>query len=466
MRSRPAAGIGQLGARLALAFIAVALAAIAVNAVVFALILGSDIGSGVDSQENGLASAAALTAAAGFRGPGWADADLTPLFQLADRAGTAVQVRGNTGRVIGSSPRFASYSSDDAHSTPVIVRGRTVGHVTTRYSSKAIGVMVRGIGATRWRSRLIAAGIAAAIALVVSLVVARAITRPLEQVLEAVRARGAGRRFVRIERVRGIGVLRELLESFNQASRALDERDRLQRNLVADVAHELRTPVAVLQASHEAMIDGVTEPTPENLESLREEVLRLARMVDDLQRLAAAESAALQLKLVPHDLSAVAAEAAAKLRDTFAVAGVGLELRLTEVQVRCDAARMREVVSNLLTNALKFTLPAGCVVLESGPVDGTGIARVRVSDTGIGIPPDELPHVTERFFRGARSHELAAGSGIGLTIVAELVSAHSGELAIASETGEGTEVTVELPKAGSAESRRLPLLRLVSGRGP
>src|SRR5579859_5496535 len=129
MRSRPAAGIGQLGARLALAFIAVALAAIAVNAVVFALIFGSDIGSGVDLQENGLASTAALTAAAGFRGPGWADADLTPLFQLAERAGTAVQVRGNTGRVIGSSPRFASYTSDDAHTTPVIVRGRAVGHV-------------------------------------------------------------------------------------------------------------------------------------------------------------------------------------------------------------------------------------------------------------------------------------------------------------------------------------------------
>src|SRR5215467_9017692 len=145
--------------------------------------------------------------------------------------------------------------------------------------------------------------------------------------LSAVRARGAGRRFVRIERVRGVGVLRELLESFNQASRALDERDRLRRNLVADVAHELRTPVAVLQASHEAMIDGVTEPTPENLESLHEEVLRLARMVDDLQRLASAESAALQLKLIRCDMSAIVAEAAGNLNETFAAGGVRLEQR-------------------------------------------------------------------------------------------------------------------------------------------
>jgi signal transduction histidine kinase len=461
MPIRRVAVIGQLGGRLALAFVAVALAAIAVNALIFAAIFGSDVGSDVAHQEKSLTGAAALTAGAAYRGDGWAHAELAPVFAFANFAGTAVQVRDDSGRLIGSSRRFAAFSSEHARTQPVIVRGRRVGRVAVRFSSRAIGVMVRGFGARTWHSRLIAAGIAALIALVVSLVVARAITRPLEQVVAAVRARGAGRRFVRIDRVRGVGVLRELLESFNQASRALDEHDRLQRNLVADVAHELRTPVAVLQASHEAMIDGVTEPTPENLESLREEVLRLARMVDDLQRLAAAESAALQLRLVPCDLSAVGAAAAGKLRDTFAAAGVSLEQRLTEVMVRCDAARMREVVSNLLTNALKFTPPGGLVVLDSGPVDGTGLARVRVTDTGIGIPANELPHVTERFFRGARSHEMAAGSGIGLTIVDELVRAHSGELVIVSDPDTGTRVSILLPEAGSAESRRLPLLRLV-----
>jgi two-component system sensor histidine kinase BaeS len=454
MPNRRVAGIGLLGARLALAFVAVALAAIAVNAVIFGELFHSDVGRDLAKQESSLGAAAALTAGAAYQGVGWAHADLAPVFTLARFSGTAVQIRNDSGRLIGSSRRFAAFPPRHARSVPVIVRGRRVGRVAVRYSAGAIGSMARGFESKTWRPRLIASGIAALIALVVSLIVARAITRPLEEMLQAVRARGAGRRFVRIERIRGVGVLRELLETFNQASRAVDERDRLQRNLVADVAHELRTPVAVLQASHEAMIDGVTEPTPDNLESLREEVLRLARMVDDLQRLAAAEAAALQLRLVPHDLSAVAAEAAGKLLDAFATAGVALEQQLASAMVRCDAARMREVVSNLLTNALKFTPQGGRVLLESGPVDGTGLARVRVSDSGIGIPVHELPHVTGRFFRGARSYEMAAGSGIGLTIVDKLVQAHCGELTIASEQDTGTQVTIVLPVADSAESRR------------
>jgi two-component system sensor histidine kinase BaeS len=283
------------------------------------------------------------------------------------------------------------------------------------------------------------------------------VTSPLETMLDAIRARGAGDRRARVRQVRGVGVQRELQEAFNWSMDALDKQDRLRRNLVADVAHELRTPVAILQASNEAMLDGVTDPTPQNLESLREEVLRLARMVDDLQRLAAAESAALQLSLVPCDLAAVTAQAAGPLREFFGGAGVSLTERLAEVQVMCDPGRIREVTSNLLTNALKFTPPGGSVVLDTGP-DETGMARIGVRDTGIGIPPDELPHVTERFFRGLRSPRMAAGTGIGLTIVAELVQAHRGQLDIASGPGTGTQVTITLPLA-AAESRRLALLQ-------
>jgi two-component system, OmpR family, sensor histidine kinase BaeS len=465
MSGRRVAGIGQLGARLALAFVAVALAAIFVNALLSAEILGGDFNRLVKQQERGLADASALASAAAYGNMGWKHADLDSVYALADRADAGVRVWDGAGRIVGSSPNFASLPTSHARTMPVIVRGAKVGQVTTRFDPRTAGQMVRAFEARKWHSRLIAAGLAALIALVVSVAVALPITRPLEQMLEAVRARGAGRRFIRIEKPRGVGVIRELLAAYNEMSHALDERDRLQRNLVADVAHELRTPVAVLQASHEAMIDGVTEPTPENLESLREEVLRLARMVDDLQCLASAESAALQLRLVHCDMSAIVAEAADNLRETFAVAGVGFEQHLTSAMVRCDAARMREMVTNLLTNALKFTPRGGCVLVESGPLDGTRVAKVRVSDTGVGIPADELPHVTERFFRGARSLEMADGSGIGLTIVDELVRAHSGELTIASEPGVGTQVTIALPEADSAESRRLPLLRLVTGHG-
>jgi two-component system, OmpR family, sensor histidine kinase BaeS len=198
----------------------------------------------------------------------------------------------------------------------------------------------------------------------------------------------------------------------------------------------------------------VTEMTPDNICALRGEVLRLAKMVDDLQRLAAAESASLQLTLARQNLAVIAEEAAGSLADSFNAAGVRLSRRLSEVYVMCDRARMHDVISNLLTNSLKFTQPGGSVVLNVGR-DGSEMASIEVNDTGVGIPPGDLPHVTDRFFRGAYSAQMATGSGIGLTIVAELVEAHRGCLDIRSEIGEGTEVTVTLPVAAmSPECRR------------
>ncbi len=135
--------------------------------------------------------------------------------------------------------------------------------------------------------------------------------------LRAQRARGAGDRNARVQAEGGVGIVREVVDGFNWQANVLDQQDRLQRNLVANVAHEIRTPIAILQAGHEAMLDGMTEPTPENLASLRDEVLRLARMVDDLQRLAAAEAAALQLKSTNHDLAAIAADAADSLSEPY-----------------------------------------------------------------------------------------------------------------------------------------------------
>jgi two-component system sensor histidine kinase BaeS len=450
-------GIGQLGRRLALVFVAVALAAITVNVVISAETVGADINRIAVEQEAGLAQSVAATAAASYQGGTWANADLDSTFERAMRGDAAVLVRDNAGHIVGQSKRFSTLPTAHRRIVPINLGHDRIGQLTVRFSASSPGAMVRRFEEIKWHARLAAAGIAALIALVVSLIVARAITGPLEQLLGAVRARPRGNRSAQISPVRGTGVIRELLESFNESAVALDKQDRLRRNLVADVAHELRTPVAVLQASLEAMVDGVTEVTPDGVASLRDEVLRLGKMVEDLQRLAAAESASLQLRLAPHDLAEIAGEAADSLGDAFRVADVTLERQLTEVHVMCDPARMREIVSNLLTNSLKFTPPGGMVRLSVGP-DGGGMAAIGVNDTGVGIPAEELPHVTERFFRGVRSSEMAAGSGIGLTIVAELVHAHHGRLDIASLPGTGTAVTVTLPVA-AAESRRLALLR-------
>jgi two-component system sensor histidine kinase BaeS len=224
----------------------------------------------------------------------------------------------------------------------------------------------------------------------------------------------------------------------------LGREDQLRRDVVADVAHELRTPVAILQAGHEALLDGVIDPTPGQLSSLRDEVLRLARLVDDLHTLSAAEAAALQLSLDPCDLAEIADAAAGSLAGRFEAAGITIERRLTPVSVLADAQRMHQVVTNLLSNALKFTPAGGRVTLETGPAGRE--ARLGVADTGGGIPDDELPRIFDRFWRGRQAAGVA-GSGIGLAVVAELVRAHGGAVEATSTPGRGTQVFVTLPRA-------------------
>ena len=209
---------------------------------------------------------------------------------------------------------------------------------------------------------------------------------------------GGGDRSARAGDVQGPAELQDLAIAFDQMAESVARQETVRRNLVADVAHELRTPVAVLQAGHEALLDGVTEPTPEQLGSLRDEVLRLARMVDDLQRLAAAEAAALQLTLIACDLAEIAGTAADRLAGAFDAADITVDRQLSSVQVMGDPGRLHEVIGNLLTNALKFTPAGGSVLVQARPADQRALLRVR--DSGAGIPPDELPHIFDRFFRG------------------------------------------------------------------
>ncbi|MGH3296560.1 MAG: sensor histidine kinase, partial [Trebonia sp.] len=180
------------------------------------------------------------------------------------------------------------------------------------------------------------------------------------------------------------------------------------------------------------------------LGSLRDEVLRLARMVDDLQTMAAADAAVLQLTRERHDLAGIAGSAADSLARRFETAEVALDRQLAPAPALADERWMHQVVTNLLGNALKFT-PAGGTVTISTRLDGPS-AVLEVADTGVGIPPDELPRVFDRYWRGQAAAQ-TSGSGIGLAIAAELAWAHGGTLTAASEPGEGTRFTLTLPGA-------------------
>jgi two-component system sensor histidine kinase BaeS len=224
---------------------------------------------------------------------------------------------------------------------------------------------------------------------------------------------------------------------------SLEREDQLRRALVADVAHELRTPIAIMQAETEALADGLISPSPSALSSLNEEAVRLARMVEDLQTLASAEAAGLDLQPRPLDLGRVAADAADSLSRRFQASGVELEQQLPPTPALGDPRRLHQVVTNLLDNAAKYTPPGGTVTVRSGTEDGDAV--LEVTDTGPGIPPDERALVWDRFYRG-RSGRFADGSGIGLAVVKELVDAHGGRITIGEANGGGARFTVRLPR--------------------
>jgi len=434
-----------IGLRLALAFLGVALAAVALLAGLTAVFAAADVSSLASRQRAQLTDAIAVAAGSAWdRNHGWRFADLSPALDLVARTGAGARILAPSGRQVAKSPGFPAHAHGAQLSRPIVVQGERVGTAVVRFTGSGLGGADEALEIALLRAIAGASGLAALLALLTGLAVARRITRPVTRLIRVTRAMGGGDRAARVGPVAAPGELRELATAFDQMADGLDREEQLRRDLVADIAHELRTPIAVLQAGHEALLDGVAEPTPEQLASLRDEVLRLARMVGDLQTLAAADAAAMQLTLRPGDLASIAATAADSLAGQFEAAGITLCRQLTPVPVLADAHWLHQVVTNLLTNALKFTPAGGLVTIEAGPADGQ--ARLRVSDTGAGIPAEELPRIFNRFWRG-RQASTVSGSGIGLAIAAELAQAHGGQLTAASQPGQGTELTLTLPRA-------------------
>jgi two-component system sensor histidine kinase BaeS len=223
--------------------------------------------------------------------------------------------------------------------------------------------------------------------------------------------------------------------AIRRVARAFGEQNRLRRQLMADVAHELRTPLAILQGRIEGLLDGVYPRDDTHLAELLDETRHLARLVEDLGTLAHAEAGALELRKEPVDLSDLIRDVAASLPRPIVVQ-VPADLPTLEA----DPVRIRQVLLNLLANALRHTPAEGTVSVEVQAQPQRMLIRVR--DTGSGIPPEDLPRLFERFQKGSDSR----GSGLGLPIARKLVLAHGGEIGVESVLGQGTVVTVSLPR--------------------
>jgi two-component system, OmpR family, sensor histidine kinase BaeS len=433
-----------LALRLALAFVLVALAAVALLAGLTAAFAAADVSALATRQHRELTSAIAVAAAAAWdRKDSWAAADLSPVLDLAARTGADVQIRTEAGRVVTSSPGFSTQTGP-RYPTRIEVRGVPVGMAEVKFTGSGLASADHALETALLRAIAGAAGLAALLALLTGLATARRITRPVERLIAVTRAMSRGERAARVGPVAAPGELGELAVAFDQMADTMDRQEQLRRDLVADVAHELRTPVAVLQAGHEALVDGVTQPTPDQLGSLHDEVLRLAQMVSDLQTLAAADAAALHLSRRRCDLAEITATAVDSLAGRFDAAGITIEQSLTVTEIVADPRWLHQLVTNLLTNALKFTPPGGRVTIRAGQSGPDAV--LQVTDTGTGIPADELPRIFDRFWRGRQASH-TSGSGIGLAIAAELARAHGGRLTASSQPGRGTEMTLNLPRA-------------------
>jgi two-component system, OmpR family, sensor histidine kinase BaeS len=435
----------SLAAHLALGFLGVALAAVALLTGLMVAFASADVSQLVSQQRAELTNAIAGAASAGWgRNNSWNAADLSPALGLASRAGADAEILDANGSLVASSPDFAADAGLPQFRANVTARGDRIGTAFVRFSGSGVGGADHALRVALLRAVIAAAGLAALLASLSGLAVARRVTRPVARIISVTRARGAGDRSARVGVVRAPSELREMASAVDQMADQLDRHEQVRRDLVADVAHELRTPVAVLQAGHEALLDGVAQPTPDQLGSLRDEVLRLARMVDDLQTLAAADAAALQLVMRKSDLAEIAATAADSLAGPYGMAGISVERHLDPAPTMTDPRWMHHVVTNLLTNALKFSQPGGTVVIDTEPSGAESV--LHVTDSGIGIDATELPHIFDRFWRG-RQAEHISGSGIGLAIAAELARANGGSLTAESEPGVGTRMTLRLPRA-------------------
>ncbi len=265
--------------------------------------------------------------------------------------------------------------------------------------------------------------------------------RPVRQIITAAGSLADGDYSVRVASS-GSAAMRPVVASFNEMARRLETADEQRRRLLADLGHELRTPLTIIRGEIEAMVDGVHEPSGDQLDLLLAEVEVMERLLEDLRTLSLIDAGSLELYPEPTDLEQLVTDVAEAHRRRAAEIGVGIELEIVAfpAEIVLDPVRIREVLTNLVVNALRAMPDGGVLRLSAGPEAGDAV--IEVTDTGLGIPPEELDRVFERFHKAASS----PGSGLGLTISRDLVAAHGGTLTITSTVGAGTTVRIALPR--------------------
>jgi two-component system, OmpR family, sensor histidine kinase BaeS len=285
---------------------------------------------------------------------------------------------------------------------------------------------------------------AMAIALLIGIVLARTLTQPVRELTAATRAMAKGGlgQQVRVHSADELGVL---AISFNQMSRDLAHASTLRRQMTADIAHDLRTPLSVILGYTEALRDGKLPCDQEIFDTLHTEAQHLQRLIDDLRTLSLTDAGELPLHRQPMPPQPLLERIAAAYKASAQAQGITLEIQAVAdlPAIDIDPERMSQVLGNLLSNALRFT-PAGGTIRLRATADGDRVHLI-VQDTGTGIAAADLPHIFERFYRADSARQATGSSGLGLAIAKGIVEAHGGTIAVASSEGAGTRFSITLP---------------------
>jgi two-component system sensor histidine kinase BaeS len=440
-----------LGARLTLTFVGVALLTIALVTTAAFIGTGRGLSSLTSQDREGISADVESSLAEAYRSAGgWQSADLTEALSLASTAGASLLVFDAQGATVARSSGAGAGSGaghgpghgpegETVSATPVAVDGAVVGSFQLAFRTSAYS-LARGIA---WWWIVGAAVLALAIAVGAAYLVTSRVSHPLTAVAATARRFAGGDRTARTG-VDAVGELGDVARALDEMADEVASAEQLRRRAASDIAHELRTPLTSLRAGLEEIRDGLLDPDPVVISRLHDQTLRLGRIVEDLAALSTVESGALRLQRLPVDLAHLARAQAATEEPRIRASDMDLRIDVPErpVTVLGDADRLGQVVSNLLSNAARYCRAGDTVTVGVAACDGQ--ARLVVSDTGPGISPDDLPHVFDRLWRG-QGADRVGGSGIGLAVVRELVTAHGGRVEATSDGRSGTHVTVTLP---------------------
>lgn len=366
-----------------------------------------------------------------------------PAEARPNRGPLPLQVQAPDHRIVAGSRR--PIPEDDIWREPIVVNGETIGYLAQPVLGFRPAIAEEVFLHAQTRGLWLIGGVSLVLAALVAAIVATLVLNPLRRLSTAAAAL-ADRRFdtqLPVDRNDEIG---QLAEDFNRLATSLAGYDQRQKQWIADIAHELRTPLAVLRGELEAVMDGVRKAEPATVRSLHQEVQRLTKLVDDLHLLSLAESGGLRIRPVRVDLGSLVDESHERFRERFQQRGFRLEKSAGDPSLLVDADRQRieQVIGNLLENTLRHADPPGPVQLSAGR-SPAGVF-IRVSDAGPGVPADALPRLFDRLYRVDASRSRASGgAGLGLAISRSIAEAHGGTLVARASARGGLEVELVLP---------------------